>query len=67
MCRSKIFVTQWKLLRTLEICYKIFDNSHLKFGERGKAKSKSSIFDGPFSQAEHVIGKSDSAHIINFH
>ena len=32
MCCSKIFVTKQKLLRTLKIHYKIFDNSHLKFG-----------------------------------
>ena len=38
MCRSKIFVTQKKLPRILEIHYKIFDNSHLKFGKREKAK-----------------------------
>ena len=38
MCRSKIFVTQQKLLRTLEIHYKIFHNSHLKFGKKEKAK-----------------------------
>ena len=38
MCRSKIFVTQQNFLRTLEIHYKIFDNSHLKFGKKEKAK-----------------------------
>ena len=40
MCRSKIFVTQQNFLRTLEIHYQVFDNSHLKFGKREKAKKK---------------------------
>ena len=40
MCRSKIFVTQQNFLRTLEIHYKIFDNSHLKSGKMEKAKIK---------------------------
>ena len=41
MYRSKIFVTQQNFfLRTLEIHYKIFDNSHLKFGRKEKAKIK---------------------------
>ena len=40
MCRSKKFVTQQNFLRTLEIHYKISDNSHLKFGKRETAKIK---------------------------
>ena len=36
ICRSKIFVT----LRTLEIHYKIFDDSNLKFGKREIVKIK---------------------------
>ena len=40
MCRLKIFVTYQNFLRTLEIHYKIFGNSHLKFGKREKAKIK---------------------------
>ena len=48
MCRSKIFVTQQDFLRTLEIHYKIFDNSHLKFVKQEKTKIKKNMFDGPF-------------------
>ena len=43
MCRSKTFVTQQNFLRTLEIHYKISDNSHLKFGKRETAKIKKQI------------------------
>ena len=46
MCRSKMFVMKQKLLRTLEIHYKIFDNSHLKLEKRKRQKLKNSIFDG---------------------
>ena len=35
-------------LRTLEIHYKIFDNSHLKFVKQEKTKIKKNMFDGPF-------------------
>ena len=38
MCSSKIFVTLYNFLRTLETHYKIFDNSHLKFGKMEKTK-----------------------------
>ena len=37
MCRSKIFVVE---LPKITPNYKIFDNSHLKFGKREKAKIK---------------------------
>ena len=40
MCRSKIFATQQNFLRILEIHYKIFGNSNLKFGKRDKTKIK---------------------------
>ena len=40
MCRSKVFTTKQRFLKTHEIHYKIFDNSHLKFGNREKAKIK---------------------------
>ena len=46
MCRSKMFVTEQNFTRILEIHYNIFDNSHLKFGKKGKVKSKI-ISDGP--------------------
>ena len=52
--------------------YKIFDNSHLKFGKMKKAKTKKSILSCPlivnktFSQTEFIIGKSDLAHIMHF-
>ena len=39
MCRLKI-CDVLELIRTLEIHYKIFDNSHLKFGKREKEKIK---------------------------
>ena len=45
-CRSKIFVTQCNFLRTLEMHYKIFDNSHLELEKREKLKN--SMFDGLF-------------------
>ena len=35
-------------LRTLEIHYKIFDNSHLKLEKAKRQKIKNSMFDGPF-------------------
>ena len=35
-----MFVSYQNFLRTLELHYKIFDNSHLKFGKRGQAKQK---------------------------
>ena len=38
MCRSKMFVARQNFLKTLEIHYKIFDNSYLKIGKREKAK-----------------------------
>ena len=47
MCRSKIFVTQQKLLRILKIHYKIFDNSLQKFGLREMAQSKKQHFRRP--------------------
>ena len=31
-------IKNYKLLRTLKIHYKIFDNSHLKFGKKKKTK-----------------------------
>ena len=40
MCRLKIFVTYQNFLRTLDIHYKTFDNSHLKFRKKVKAKIK---------------------------
>ena len=66
-------MTQQNYIRTIEIYYKIFDNSHLEFGKGKKAKIKNSIFDGPlivnqtFSQTEFVIDKSYFAHIMHFH
>ena len=57
-CRSEIFVTQKKLLRTLKIQYKIFDNSLQNLGKGKRQKVKNSIFGGllivnqPFSQTE---------------
>ena len=35
-----MFVSYQNFLRTLELHYKIFDNSHLKFGKREQAKHK---------------------------
>ena len=40
MCRSKMFVAWQNFLKTLEIHYKIFDNSYLKIGKRERAKIK---------------------------
>ena len=71
MFRSKMFMTQQNLLRTLEIRYKSFNNSHLKF-EGKKEKLKNSIFKGPlivnqtFSQTKFDIGKSDFAHVMHY-
>ena len=66
-------IKNYELLRTLKIHYKIFDNSHLKFGKKRRQKSKNSIFDDSlitnqaFSQTENVTGKSDFAHTMHFH
>ena len=40
MCRSKTSLKQQNVLRTLEIHYKIFDNSHLKIEKKEKTKKK---------------------------
>ena len=40
LCMSKTFVMQLNFLRTLKIHYKIFDNSHLKFGKKEKTRTK---------------------------
>ena len=57
VCRSKIFVTQWDFIRTLEIhlkkgwyFHKIFDNSHLKFGKMKKAKIRKQHFRQPVNR-----------------
>ena len=59
MRRSKIFVRQQNLIRTLEIDYKVFDNSHLKFGKRKKANIKKLHFRRP------VDPKTKSFHELN--
>ena len=70
MCRSKVFVTSQKLLKTLKIHYKIFISNLSKWE---KQTLKISIFDGPliinqtFLQIEYFIGKSHFAHIMHFY
>ena len=59
MRRSKIFVRQQNLIRTLEIDYKVFDNSHLKFGKRKKINIKRLHFRRPIDR------KTKSFHELN--
>ena len=54
-CRSKIFVRLLKLVRAIEIHYKIFDNSHLKFRKSEKAKIKKQPFRRPSNRKPNIF------------